>query len=1055
MRVGDVDGDGDLDVVSASRLNRRIDWFENRHGAEPFVVDGVPDQAANAGIAYTYTIGEDAFDDLDDGDTLAYSAALADGAPLPGWLSFDPATATFSGAPTVADIANLEIEVTAEDSTGATGSDTFSLAVIDASGAPATQVTHTGDSGAGSLRQVIADAAAGDTVTFAPDLAGNTITLTSSEIYAGAPAIQIDKSLTIDGDLDDDGAPDITVSGNGAYAHFLIDDGDASYSDVIIDGLVMTDGWVDRMFGFDYGPVTTHENLELRNCVIKDSSGPRDGFALWAEDGETLLHGCEVKNNSAYNDTSWSQTGPLYLAGTRAEVVDCNIHGNSGYYLFGSGISTRCDLTVRNTSIRNNIGIFGDQRYLDPALDGSGGGGIFFSDADGSLVIEDTTISGNITAAGTGGGVHVTEAAAVTVRDSRITHNYALGSGGLRVGRGGVVDDFALERCVISGNTCGSISAIKWGGGNVDYYGSGIWLDNVTSATIDACTISDNMTPEYTGVEEAPADPKYYAPDFTGDWGGGSGIYADGGTLTLRNSTLSGNTTYAGLGAIHRADTGGLPVYNIATPTPGGLYMESGSALIQNCTFFENAGGGVIVKSGTSIIESSIFSGNIQSDVGDAYPVDLVNSGGTINIRNSLIKTATGGHGLIDGENGNIVGVDPKLGTLADNGGPTQTQALLPGSPAIDTGSNPENLSWDQRGEGYYREIKAGSPDMGAFEVQSALMLTVVNGTGGAEYAAGTEVNIQADSPPSGQEFDQWTGDTEHVSNVNSSSTTVTMPASDVSVTATYEGLTYTVSASAGAGGSISPGSRTVSHGESTTFTVSPDQGYEFDNVTGCDGNLSGDIYTTGEITKDCTVEATFFSSPIVDQEDPENPGENIEASVGRGSSNWRFTERGTGPKQTAGFIPVSGHSKSPDVAPPADYDFPHGLFDFVLHLGDKGSDATITIDYPDPLPANTVYWKYGSTPDNSEEHWYTLPDNMVSFSNDRRTITLTIKDGSWGDGDLEANSIIVDPGGPGAPRVVPPQQPASIPTLTEWGMIIMSLLFVVSALYLRGRRYI
>jgi Ca2+-binding RTX toxin-like protein len=66
----------------------------------------------------------------------------------------------------------------------------------------------------------------------------------------------------------------------------------------------------------------------------------------------------------------------------------------------------------------------------------------------------------------------------------------------------------------------------------------------------------------------------------------------------------------------------------------------------------------------------------------------------------------------------NITGQDPKLEALADNGGPTQTHRLKPGSPAIDTGSNPLGLSTDQRFTGFNRAVGA-APDIGAFEVQT------------------------------------------------------------------------------------------------------------------------------------------------------------------------------------------------------------------------------------------------------------------------------------------------------------------------------------------------
>jgi hypothetical protein len=80
--------------------------------------------------------------------------------------------------------------------------------------------------------------------------------------------------------------------------------------------------------------------------------------------------------------------------------------------------------------------------------------------------------------------------------------------------------------------------------------------------------------------------------------------------------------------------------------------------------------------------------------------------------------------GLQNGVNGNQVGsadapIDPLLGPLQDNGGPTLTHALLSGSPAIDAGNNAYATDWDQRGPGFPR-ITDGDPviDIGAFEVQ-------------------------------------------------------------------------------------------------------------------------------------------------------------------------------------------------------------------------------------------------------------------------------------------------------------------------------------------------
>src|SRR5260370_28523145 len=88
----------------------------------------------------------------------------------------------------------------------------------------------------------------------------------------------------------------------------------------------------------------------------------------------------------------------------------------------------------------------------------------------------------------------------------------------------------------------------------------------------------------------------------------------------------------------------------------------------------------------------------------------------------NLIGDGTDMTGLSNGGNGILVGsaaapIDPLLGPLADNGGPTLTHALLSGSPALDAGHNAYDTDWDQRGEGCPRIVN-GIIDIGAFEYQ-------------------------------------------------------------------------------------------------------------------------------------------------------------------------------------------------------------------------------------------------------------------------------------------------------------------------------------------------
>ena len=105
-------------------------------------------------------------------------------------------------------------------------------------------------------------------------------------------------------------------------------------------------------------------------------------------------------------------------------------------------------------------------------------------------------------------------------------------------------------------------------------------------------------------------------------------------------------------------------------------------------------------------------------------PAD-VKEAGSLTASRSLLGIVTGTT-LVDG-GGNLMGVDPKLGPLAANGGPTRTMALLAGSPAIDTGPNPvpdfPMNQFDQRGDGFARVVN-GQVDIGAFEVQPEVPVT-------------------------------------------------------------------------------------------------------------------------------------------------------------------------------------------------------------------------------------------------------------------------------------------------------------------------------------------
>jgi hypothetical protein len=148
-----------------------------------------------------------------------------------------------------------------------------------------------------------------------------------------------------------------------------------------------------------------------------------------------------------------------------------------------------------------------------------------------------------------------------------------------------------------------------------------------------------------------------------------------------------------------------------------------------------NAGGGIFLWDGTALLHNTLVAGNLR---GGAAPVADDVPGTALDPASAGNLIGTGGAGgLVTGVNGNRVGVaDPGLAPLADNGGPTLTCALLPGSPARDAGDNalvPAGLATDQRGPGFARVLH-GTVDVGAFEYHNSPPTNV--GAGGP-YAVG------------------------------------------------------------------------------------------------------------------------------------------------------------------------------------------------------------------------------------------------------------------------------------------------------------------------------
>jgi hypothetical protein len=296
-------------------------------------------------------------------------------------------------------------------------------------------------------------------------------------------------------------------------------------------------------------------------------------------------------------------------------------------------------------------------------MDDAIGGGIL--NLGGALTVAQCIIRGN-SARNAGGGI-ATNGGRLTVLDSVVSDNVALpvelGFGGGIAAINGALT--VITSTVISGN------AAEFGGGIYTYTGA---------VTITASTISGNSSVYGGGIESA------------------------GGPLTIRNSTLSGNAANnSGGGIYHNADPGTLTLTSV---TISGNYARV-------------EGGGIDTFTDRPAVRNSILAGNTAAAGPDVMRA-LASQG------HNLIGDGSGSSGLADSD---LVGsarnpIDPLLGPLQDNGGPTPTMALLPGSPAIDAGDNTGAPPFDQRGPGFPRIVN-GTIDLGAFEFQGAAAPTI------------------------------------------------------------------------------------------------------------------------------------------------------------------------------------------------------------------------------------------------------------------------------------------------------------------------------------------
>ena len=503
--------------------------------------------------------------------------------------------------------------------------------------------------------------------------------------------LDITESLTIIGDQ----TASSIIDANGLVDRVLhILSGDDSVS---ISNVTLQNGFTNE----SGGGIASAAFLELDKVVIRHSHADAYGGGIFANQSLTMTGGF-ISQNSA----SWG--GGIFITGSlsmKDVLIDNNVaQGFGGGLVFGAGTAH-----LVNTNFDFNA-----------APDG--GAGIY-------------NVGGN-----------------VTILDSYFHQNYANSAGGTILNTG--VGNVMLQKVEFLSNFGNMYSAgiLNDNGtvtgedllfdGNDSPQGIGTAISNVLGAVnISRSVFSNNIGHSGGAIGNRDQGTLFLwdSTVITNTARFGGGIFNQG-NIMVRRVSISANTAING-GGIYNMKTFGLTNATIsgnkATNFGGGIY-NTGTAFSNNLTITSNVaslaemtgfGGGVYNQLGANFtLRNTIIYGN--SHVHGAV-VSMDDCYGTLNTQHYNLVYTLNNCTLNFSQGLDLTGINPQLGVLADNGGPTQTHALLDGSPAIDTG-NP-NACYDQLGttltmdqRGYPRTWDGDADgvarcDIGAYEYASRL----------------------------------------------------------------------------------------------------------------------------------------------------------------------------------------------------------------------------------------------------------------------------------------------------------------------------------------------
>jgi hypothetical protein len=439
----------------------------------------------------------------------------------------------------------------------------------------------------------------------------------------------------------------------------------------------------------------------LSDSTISGNVADRGGGV--SNSGQATLTNNTVSSNSA---VGWDGGGILNLETGTLTVVGGTVSDNTA--VFGAGIRNWNQAHVTDVTVSNNVAT-------------RAGGGVSNRLGGATMTMSGSTVVGNVAQDGASGGIG--NSGNITVINTTLSENTATTDGGGMVNfTGGTADLSEMTFSLNSASTGGggisnrpdanmTLTGVTVHGNTSEVEGAG-GVANAGTMTMRKSIVSSNTAPE----------------------GGGGILNTETGALTLMTTTVTGNTTgtWSGgirnLGAMDIMDT---TVSNNTAQGGAGISNRPGAWMaLTNSTVSGNEGGSVSNWS-TLILASVTVSGD-----------GIFNDGGWLTARNTIVDGQCTGSLLVDSLGGNIespgntcftphpadqVFVTPEqlnLGPLQDNGGPTWTHALLPGSFAIDSVVECVNpwgfpLFVDQRGAS---RPHGPACDAGSFELGGVLL---------------------------------------------------------------------------------------------------------------------------------------------------------------------------------------------------------------------------------------------------------------------------------------------------------------------------------------------